>query len=522
MTTPDPTKMEIRVRGAITLGNELVLRQGAQEQSVPDYYPLIPGSVLPPTEWELPRPTPQGDIDVRTIQYELAPGTGSVRIGGPGLVLQYGIVGKPGSGKTHLLMHLLRQIVAFNRHNPDRRYGGLILDPKAALIDDVRKVFREQGREEDLVVLNTQTLRENGGVNVIDCMLNPEDLGESLVLVARGAGLDAKEGYWPGQMASTFGAILTLLRFLDPGKKPTLERLMHFAVGFDRRSARPALDGLMKYAEDALAERAGDPREQDAFNALCTLKRYVGASDPKNRAIVEQFMEIGFKVFLDPLYGCYSEPTSAGASLYDRIINDGKMILVSTELQEVKLAAVLPALVKLIFQRTVISRFSRYKNWELHNCERPLLFLADEYHLVATHVDGKFGDAQFFSNTRQMGTLCFVATQSMQQLGFSSMKDAWKAVFDVLSAVIVMWGNDPETIEYANKLAGANQAVIRAVGHNQADGKTSDNVSSNLTELQEIPPGVLQLLKQGQAIVIGKTEGPNQQASVRFVQVPAH
>jgi type IV secretory pathway TraG/TraD family ATPase VirD4 len=190
--------------------------------------------------------------------------------------------------------------------------------------------------------------------------------------------------------------------------------------------------------------------------------------------------------------------------------------------QEVKLASLLPALVKLIFQRTVISRFDRYASWELHNCERPVLFMADEYHMVATQQEGRFGDAQFFSLGRQMGALSFIATQSVQQLLNSPIKEAWKAVFDVLSAVMVMSGNDPETAEYVDRLAAANEAVTRTVGRNLADGKDSTSVSPNLGDRRVIPPGVLQMLKQGQAIVIGKTGGQTERAGVRYLQVPAH
>jgi TraM recognition site of TraD and TraG len=57
-----------------------------------------------------------------------------------GLTTSYGIFGAPRSGKTHLLLLLLQQLFDLKTRQPDKRFGGLILDPKAALIDDLRKV----------------------------------------------------------------------------------------------------------------------------------------------------------------------------------------------------------------------------------------------------------------------------------------------------------------------------------------------------------------------------------------------
>jgi hypothetical protein len=119
--------------------------------------------------------------------------------------MSYGIFGAPGSGKTFLMLRLLRQILALQAEDPDRRFGALILDPKAALIEDVREVVQAVGRSDDLVVLNAESLAAaDEYVNVIDCDLDAYELARALVLAAQSAGVAASEPYWFGAWQNLF------------------------------------------------------------------------------------------------------------------------------------------------------------------------------------------------------------------------------------------------------------------------------------------------------------------------------
>src|SRR5215471_9925481 len=139
--------------------------------------------------------------------------TGDLHIEKKGLVTSYGIFGAPGSGKTVLLMHLLQQLLQHSADAPDRRYGALILDPKAALIDDVRKIAHQAGRAEDLVVINTDFLNHTATrINIIDCLLDPYELGTILVLAGRSAGIDASDPFWFQEWTNLFAASLSCLR----------------------------------------------------------------------------------------------------------------------------------------------------------------------------------------------------------------------------------------------------------------------------------------------------------------------
>ena len=70
------------------------------------------------------------------------------------------------------------------------------------------------------------------------------------------------------------------------------------------------------------------------------------------------------------------------------------MVLVSIPPSEAGMAKILCTVVKLLFQRTVLSRLERVTAGTLTNFERPLLFMCDEYSDVASEVPGEpAGDA---------------------------------------------------------------------------------------------------------------------------------
>ncbi len=525
----------VTVEGSVHLGERLTLDlvQPPRDHlsSEPDY---VEDSTLPPYE-RTPLLSPSADRSNRAdFVYALKPSGERLNMTDGGLTLQYGVLGGPGSGKTNLLIYMLRQIIAHRadrrdvaRFDPSRTFGGIILDPKAALIKDVRKIFKEAGREDDLVVLNSRELARDGGINVIDCMLAPRDLAKILVLAAQSGGIGARDPYWLQQMTSALGAIMTLFEVVE-GKKPTLADVISAAVGSVEVAGpkgprrEPALNKLIRAAEEKLQPAPGAVSDLSAArNRLEELSRHAGA-DPKSRVTVEQFIEQAFGLFREPDFRWYSCPSASGASnLYDQIINDGKVVLVSPGAQELTLSSILPALVKLIFQRTVLSRFDRYLNWELHNRERPLLFLADEYHNVATQIEGeRIGDSEYFSMARQAGGLCIVATQTVKQLQTSGLKETWEAVFGTLAAVIGMKVEDADTIAYLQKRGGKKEVLQTTQGFSVAQGEVTITDNSQWVEVPKIPEDALKQFRKGDAVVIGSISGQDAAASISYLKVP--
>lgn len=532
---PPSDRLEVSVPGSVSLGAELTLLSddpfhGNTAQDGRRLY--AENSSVAPTDSHRSAP-PRRALERRTVAHRLEPAGGSVPIAGQGLVLQYGILGAPGSGKTNLLMHVLRQVIV---HRPDDeacRYGGLILDPKAALIDEVQEIFHQAGRAEDLIVINEQALA-GGGVNIIDCALSPSDLGEALVLAARSAGIGASEPFWLQQMSKVLAGIIALMRFRNPRQAPTLAQVIDFAIGrtLSGNAAEPKLRRLIDGTRRALETREAAQSAalaEDARVALETLERYLartagGDGEQRHRQVVEQIIEQAFSMFRLSENAGLSEPAPAEApSLYDQTIEKGKFLLVSVGPQKLTLARMLPSLTKLLFQRTVLSRFDRYRAGDprLRNIARPLLFLADEYHTVATQLEGvPFGDSEFFSQARQFGALCLIASQSVEQLRRSSLGESWQAVFATLAAVIFMRGQDPSTRAYLRQLAGDREVRVQRRDRSLNQGKEGSSWSVERSEEAAIPAGLLESFVLGDAVIIGTTEGNRAPTSIRYAAIP--
>ncbi|MDX8349402.1 DUF87 domain-containing protein [Cognatiyoonia sp. IB215446] len=520
-------EFKISVKGEVHLGTELHLDDRPPEirqryrnsaainapetPSATAGHGMLPGEISEEHDWN----------------YALEKTDKKVSIIDNGLKLQYALFGGPGSGKTNTLVYLLRQILRHEtRHGPggkdrpDHRFGGVILDPKGDLAKIAPRVFAEVGREDDLIIINREALQEKGGVNLLHCGLSPTEIGKILVLSALSAGLGAREPYWFQQMSLTFGAILDLMQQLDD-EPPTLARMIDLAVGTEIKGGQsvPKLEKILKHAQVNSNQKTAQTA-QDLLLRIDQLRSH-SAGDPKNRATLEQFMRQAYDVFRESGNACYSAETRLGATpLYDQIIDDGKFVLVSPGSDELTLTRILPALVKLIVQRTVLGREDRFNSYELMNNKRPVLFMADEYHMIATQLkDEPVGDAEYFSMARHFGGLCIVATQSIQQLKSSGLGDTWESVLAVLAAIISMKTIDKSTPEEMQARAGT-KSVLREVQN--VGGGDGMNVSAarQRVDVPRLPKDAFALLKKGDAVLLGTTTGHDDPTEVKFAKVP--
>src|SRR5262249_48396735 len=316
---------------------------------------------------------------------------GELTIDGAGMVTSFGIFGAPGSGKTVLLMHLLEQVLAHSREDPHKRYGALILDPKATLIDDVEAMVERAGRGDDLRIVNTALLSESvDGINVIDCGIEPYELGAILVLAGRSAGSDASDPYWFQEWTNLFSTGLSVLRIHEQlrerdraKQRPvTLKRLLD-AI-FDEVEIKMD-DGKVKkirVIQQLAADLEGrmneiDEKERsDLKNDLQALKRFYGT---KYVDTIEAFITKAFGMFRRSRLACYSGRRPAGQKLpfYEDVIENGRIVLVSTSPSEPMLAKTLSTLMKTLFQRTVLARGDLLNAGLITNDQRPLVIACD-------------------------------------------------------------------------------------------------------------------------------------------------
>lgn len=465
-------------------------------------------------------------------------------IEGDGLTQSYGIFGGPGSGKTNLLKHLLAQVVQTpfaigdppKPDQPDVRqklmFGGLILDPKGVLLEDVLTVM--EGRIDDLIVINDAYMRESGKAeNIIHSFLRPLSLGSALAMAAQSAGVSASEPFWLNELQRIFGAALDVLS-LYQSTVPTLADLVELLLG-----VRNTIDGpksalyctLQVMDEEYRTNRSSiSPEQYKNFTISSGILRRFDSYAKDDKLVLESFIEQCYGLFRRSEYEIFCKRLSKNESpksIYDQVIEDGKVILVSLSKQNLAISRLLCTLVKVLFQQTIITRLDRkYRlkadGW-LNDIGRPVFFLADEYSDVATELPGQpMGDSLFFSQSRQFGCLGLIATQSIHMLENSPLGRGWKAIYSNFTAKIFQRVGDPETATEASDLAGVTEYDFESYDRSFSHDGTSRSQRWDIRDRRELPIRVLTRgLNVGEAVVIGSLQGGNR-PGVRFVRIPKY
>jgi type IV secretory pathway TraG/TraD family ATPase VirD4 len=130
------------------------------------------------------------------------------------------------------------------------------------------------------------------------------------------------------------------------------------------------------------------------------------------------------------------------------------------------------------------------------------------------------GDGHFFSLSRQFGCMGILATQSVNVLQASSLKEAWRSVFSNFGAKVFMRLADNETAEEASKLAGECDWYIHSEGASRSKDGVGSSTQQDLRERKTLPTAVLtQVMRRGQAVVIGSLDGNKSEPTTRFVRV---
>jgi hypothetical protein len=527
------TNAKIKASGRIHLGRLLKLEQATQLSSPTKFrfnVGIASSGLVPAIDNPMPQGTP-GQLPVDRLEWSLRETSEELYVTGTGLTTSYGIFGAPRSGKTYLLLYLLRQLFSLSADDPDRRFGGLILDPKAALIEDVQTAMAAANRTEDLVILNADELmRLNQAANVIDAELDPAELGRALVLAAKSAGIGAADEFWFGAWTNLFEAAMQVLDWTGE-QVPTVCSLMDAVMLIDGRDG----DGKPERRIQRLAREASqrvDPlqeRGRDLQMAIDQIDAYY-RQDVDIISNVEVLMTQAYSRFRQSRWSRYSrrELMVKGrprARFYDEIIDDGKVVLVSISPEDPKMARVLCTLIKVLFQQTVLSRSARVRARTLRNFVRPVLLACDEYSEVASEVPGEpMGDGHFFSLASQNGCMGLIATQSVNVLQASSLKENWRSVFSNFGAKIFMRLVDNETADEATKLAGESDWYVTSLNTSQQkDGTTTGGRQTELRERKSLPTSILtQVLRTGQGAFIGSFDGGDTRPGTFFLSVPKY
>src|SRR5262245_3005959 len=323
---------KIQAKGKIHLGKRLSLEQSATASTPANLMCSIglpEDGTIPVFENPMPAANP-GELPRQELKYSLHETNADLYIEDNGLTASYGIFGAPGSGKTYLMLYLVRQLLDLDAQDEARKFGALILDPKAALIEDVRKIVATAGRSQDLIVLNANELEANDdSINIIDVDLDAYELARALVLAARSAGVGASEDYWFGAWQNLFSSAIYLLKWLG-GEILTLSELLDAVLTVEQSdpllSSAPSRRRIERLATEArfkLGELSVDDRReaQAAINQVGLF--YSQKSD--SIATVENLITQAYGEFLRARTRRYSKripKASTHKAFYDQVIDE--------------------------------------------------------------------------------------------------------------------------------------------------------------------------------------------------------
>ena len=519
----DRSRKPIRVDAKIKLGSALDI----------DELPRMAGSLPLPRQVRDPRQAGRSWIGDRTDWRFRTTGE-FLEISGAGCCNSYGILGSPGTGKTHLVRKILQNLIDFAPDRPHQQFGGLILDPKGSIADDIIEMFEDHPRAKDLVVVDGSALQTP--VNIIDCRLPTRELARTLVLAAQSSGVTAKENYWFLAWTNLFAAAMTLLEYRF-ARELTLGRIVESVLTVHEDGLReieviardmelnPAAwaDVCAQYASGrSSAEIAAEIRQ----SAVDIKSFYRSRQD--HIATVETFIINAFGEFrgkrcevFSPEAHSWAGSATGGSNFYDAMLEEGKVVVVSLPPSEPVLAKTVCTAIKCLFQQTVMSRKRRFRDGELNNWDRAVFLACDEYAEIASEVPGQpVGDGRFFALARENGCMGILATQSIHMLANSSLHESWKSIFSNFGAKIFMGASDVETAREATELAGKADWQIRTPTTSHSAAGFSISTQKDLREREQIPTHVLtQMLQLGEAVVIGSLDGRASPPALRFLRV---
>lgn len=514
---------KIQVKGKIHLGSEMRLIEKVETTAgVRSFFSV--GEPFGIAEiHRTPRSTECGELQKQRLMYSLEDIDENIFIEDDGLVTSYGIFGAPGTGKTYLLTHLLYQIFSINREDSETKYGGLIIDPKSALIEDVKMTVEKAGRKDDLIVINADYLKANEtSVNIIDIDMDPYELGKQIVMAAQSGGINTSDPYWMLALENLFGPATYLLSLQE--YDVTLKRLIDsiLTVEFSEKSNERRIQIIARQMKENLD--SFPPNIQDDIEkAIGYIEDYF-KMEKRTISTIDSIITSAYSQFQRSKYTCFSKEISRGFSksrmrFYDQIIEEGKIVLISASPSEPKLSKTLCTLVKCLFQRNVLSRLERVRRGGITNFKRPLVLACDEYSQIATELPGQsMGDGDFFSLARQFGCMGIMVTQSVNVLEASSLKEAWKSVFSNFGAKIFLRLADNETVEEATKLAGEYDWYVTSEGSTLSKDGMNSSRQKDMRERKMLPGYILtQVFEKGHAVILGSLNGSSGKSYVRFM-----
>ena len=385
------------------------------------------------------------------------------------------VTGGTGSGKTNrVLLGLFEQLIIDRKSdNVDSKFAALILDPKLSFADRLENVIYAHCQSDDLRFLNG---RKSLTINPLNSSLAAEKIAEILsAAVHAGTPMTISSGaaYYEKRATALLGNLIRLVRLSsDVSLRAVSDLLDVIGAGKTLSCAHAEGGDAIKFVRSFML---GDPKEQKmVLDSVHTLLEPYRAHPWK-----EMFFEGGYFNL-------------------DVARDEGRIIVCAFLPDQPNLRSAYYLLKQLWFS-TIMQRMDKSI---CCNRTRYCYYIADEFQQVC----GRDSEAEFFAVRREALGCPIVAFQQISQVR-SALGDQWETVLGLLTHKIFLRNPDPDTNQYAQKLAGftlVEQESIQTTGGFLGLFREETSRTVSLQEVPRLPADYLFSLPDGDAVLLSE------------------
>ena len=412
-------------------------------------------------------------------------------------------LGGKGSGKsTCVLNPMLLQSLS-------QDCGALIFNVKGDVDKQAIKIAERAGRKVRVFGIGEGAEQ----MNLLDG-LTPEMSAafiSSLLLLTGNSGKDAT--FWNATASNLSRAVLGLLSYLDGCY--SLPGLYHYIfVKRDRVAMNNDIVDLVKALrlrlEDSIDEAQRTQIERDlVYIAGCNqeIANFAKQTEQIRSGAHSQLNQILAKMVVPELENAFFQTrATVSAFKFEDLYETGEVVVINCPLQEYGLAAAsIMCFAKLRFYVTMEQRRIRYES----NQTRQVGLFIDEAHEISAASQEGMSDHKFLAMSRDTGTFCVFATQSISALNAKIGEEMTKALLANLRQRILFRTEDAESMDRTIHLLGQVESDRETKSSTRQPGSwfKSKGVSVAPSLHAVANPTLIRNLKRGQALALLSIDG---------------
>ena len=389
-----------------------------------------------------------------------------------------------GSGKTASVAYpILRQILEYLPENESSKIGGLLLEVKGNFTKKFVDMAKQNGRGNDLILIRPGGQKWNP-VHAPD--LDAEVIASRLIAIHENFTGDSNkgDGAWIGQgvnklLSHSIGLVRLSRGYL------TLNDINEIIFGLT--AAEEDDDSVARFLSVCdKGFNARSPNERDMETYAYHKRFFTGEwqqENRKNRSTIVGATTNITGLFSRPDIAETFCPKEDDIELYgfNDIIDLGRLVALDMpDSQYGMVSKALGILVKLEFQRAILSRVARAEKDRTVNTSRMVYFLADEYqNFVSSGGISGEGDDNFFALSRESKCFSLVMTQSPISLASKITDEKMRVILASIRNKIFLTIIDHKDAEMAADICGKDWLSVESVGINESIQNATWNTVDN-------------------------------------------